>query len=91
MVSNSAKAIADTLELLDHSLDRRTDNGRIPYNIKNFDGNPQDFDTWVKKAEKHAFLYDCSDKRKQLVPYQTSTDLVSDYIKRYLESAATKT
>ena len=91
VVSDSAKAIAHTLESFDPSLDRRTDSGRIPFNIKNFDGNPRDFDSWVNQVEKHAFLYECNDKRKQLVAYQTCTGLVSDYIKRYLESEGTKT
>ena len=57
--------------------------GKIPFNIKTFEGNPQDFETWVKKTEKHS-LFSCNDRKKQLVTYQNSTGLVSDYIKRYL-------
>lgn len=62
--------------------------GKIPFNIKVFEGNPQDFETWLKQIEKHSFLFNCNDRKKQLVAYQTSTGLVSDYIKRYLESDA---
>ena len=58
--------------------------------MENVDGNPREIDTWVKQVEKHAFLYDCSDKRKELVAYQTCTGLASDYIKQYLESEGTK-
>lgn len=62
--------------------------GKIPFNIKVFEGNPQEFETWLKQIEKHSFLFNCNDRKKQLVAYQTSTGLVSDYIKRYLESDA---
>ena len=62
--------------------------GKIPFNIKVFEGNPADFEVWLKQIEKHSFLFNCNDRKKQLVAYQTSTGLVSDYIKRYLESDA---
>ena len=62
--------------------------GKIPFNIKISEGHPQDFETSVKQIEKHSFLFNCNDREKQLVAYQTSTGLVSDYIKRYLESDA---
>lgn len=65
--------------------------GKIPFNIKVFSGEPREFETWIKQIEKHAFLFDCSDRKKQLVAYQTCTGLVSDYIKRYLESDGDKT
>ena len=55
VLSDSAKAIAHKLESLDPSLDRGTDSGRIPFNIKNFNGNPRDFDSWVKQVENMLF------------------------------------
>ena len=64
--------------------------GKIPFNIKVFEGNPQEFENWIKQIEKHSFLFNCNDRKKQLVAYQTCTGLVSDYIKRYLESDGTE-
>ena len=54
--------------------------------IRIFDGNPKQYEDWVKEIEKTAFLSNASDRKRQLLAYQLNTGLVSDYIKRYLES-----
>ena len=54
--------------------------------LKVFDGNPKLYENWIKDIEKAAFLNHANDRKKQLLAYQFSTGLVSDYIKRYLES-----
>ncbi|MEW8547173.1 MAG: hypothetical protein AB2693_26985 [Candidatus Thiodiazotropha sp.] len=92
-VAESANKIAASLE--DYSFGDlsgpKSNEGKIPFVIKAFDGNPKEFDTWIKQIEKHAFLFNCDDRKKQLVAYQTCTGLVSDYIKRYLDSSGDKT
>ena len=54
--------------------------------LKVFDGNPKLYENWIKDIEKAAFLNHANDRKKQLLAYQFSTGLVSDYIKRYLKS-----
>ena len=54
--------------------------------LKVFDGNPKLYENWIKDIEKAAYLNHANDRKKQLLAYQFSTGLVSDYIKRYLES-----
>ena len=54
--------------------------------LKVFDGNPKLYENWIIDIEKAAFLNHANDRKKQLIAYQFSTGLVSDYIKRYLES-----
>jgi len=52
-----------------------------------FDGNSKTFNSWIKELDKIAFLSNFDDRKRQLCAYQYSTGLVSDYIKRYMESA----
>ena len=57
-------------------------NSHIPI----FDGNPHFFESWIKEVEKFSFLHRSDERKKQLIAYQFSTGIVSDYIKRYLDS-----
>ena len=49
--------------------------------LKVFDGNPKLYENWIKDIEKAAFFNHANDCKKQLLAYQFSTGLVSDYIK----------
>ena len=92
-ITKCTNKLANTLEEISFgdTLGHGNSEGKIPFNIKQFNGEPKEFESWIKQIEKHAFLFDCSDRKKQLVAYQTCTGLVSDYIKRYLESDGDKT
>ena len=58
--------------------------------LKVFDGNPKLYENWIKDIEKAAFLNHANDRKKQLLAYQFSTGLVSDYIKKILRIRGTQ-
>ena len=55
--------------------------------IQPFDGQPSRFQTWMKAIDKYAAIVGANDVRKVIIAYQTSSGVVSDFVKRFLEEA----
>ncbi|WAR04388.1 hypothetical protein MAR_019757 [Mya arenaria] len=72
--------------LMKHAQHIESNNRNLVQCAQVFEGNPKAFENWIKDVDKHAFLNNSSDKRKQLLSYQLSTGVLLDYIKRYLDS-----
>ena len=53
--------------------------------IQPFDGQPSRFRTWMKAIDKYAAIVGANDVRKVIIAYQTSSGVVSDFVKRFLE------
>ena len=52
-----------------------------------FDGQLSRFRTWMKAIDKYAAIVGANDVRKVIIAYQTSSGVVSDFVKRFLEEA----
>ena len=55
--------------------------------IQPFDGQPSRFRTWMKAIDKYAAVVGANDARKVIIAYQTSSGVVSDFVKRFSEEA----
>ena len=51
--------------------------------IQPFDGQPSRFRTWMKAIDKYAAIVGANDVRKAITAYQTSSGVVSDFVKRF--------
>ena len=55
--------------------------------IQPFDEQPSRFRTWMKAIDKYAVAVGANDARKVIIAYQTSSGVVSHFVKRFLEEA----
>ena len=56
--------------------------------IESFSGDPKKFNNWVKDIEKYSILAHLNPEKMKTLAYKTSSDAVSDYIKRRLLAPA---
>ena len=87
-VDINTRAVAESTNALGEQLQRvKINDAPIQHApIQSFGGNPKYFEIWVKEIEKYAFIRRSDDRQKMLLAYQYSTGIVSDYIKRYLDT-----
>ena len=45
-----------------HGLGNSKGEGKIPFNIKVFEGNPKEFENRIKQIEKHNLRFKCNDR-----------------------------
>ena len=46
-----------------HGLGNSKGEGKIPFNIKVFEGNPKEFENRIKQIEKHSLWFKCNDRK----------------------------
>ena len=54
--------------------------------VKPFAGDPSRFREWIKNIEKHALLTGGDEANKIIIAYQSSSGIVSDFIRRFLDT-----
>ena len=60
-------------------------NQAIAQTITSYDGNPKAFRTWIKSIEKYRILNKLDEDKLVIVAFQSSTDTVSNFIRRFMD------
>ncbi|ESO96062.1 hypothetical protein LOTGIDRAFT_160045 [Lottia gigantea] len=74
--------LSDQLNRLTNSI---STNGVVTI-IDSFEGDPKAFREWTRSIEKYAVLASIPNDRMKLIAYQTSKGVVSNFIRRYLDT-----
>ncbi|ESP03464.1 hypothetical protein LOTGIDRAFT_171401 [Lottia gigantea] len=77
--------LSDQLSRLTNSI---STNGVVTI-IDSFEGDPKAFREWTRSIEKYAVLASIPTERMKLIAYQTSKGVVSNFIRRYLDTHPT--
>ena len=83
----SNQEVLQRLDAVKTALDTQT----VSQVVSTFSGDPKKFQGWLKEVEKFAVLSQLPEENKRLVAYQTSSGVVSDFIARFLSTAANPT